>query len=200
MKLHHNPASPYTRKVTVLAIETGQIDSIEKMPIMVWEENEKIQKDNPLRKIPCLVLDDGTSLFDSTVICAYLDTLHSGPKMIPDGDARWPVERLHALADGMTDAALSLRADVMRGRDQDPDFYAERMWESIESGLAAANADMAGITGQVNLGTIALGCLLGYLDFRFMDRDWRSKVPALATWYDDDFSKRPSMASTPPGG
>ena len=195
MKLYHNPASPYTRKVMILAHETGLADRIELMPIMVWEEADRIRPDNPLGKIPALVLEDGRCLYDSPMICAYLDSLHDGPKMIPHGDARWDVEQRHALAQGMTDAALTLRADAMRGREAD--WYSDRMRETVNSAVAEAERTLAGYEGAVDLGTCALGAALGYLDFRFPDWGWRDAAPGLARWY-AAFSERPSMKATPP--
>ncbi len=197
MKLYHNPASPYTRKVMLFAHETGLVDGIELLPIMVWQETDRIREANPLGKIPALVTDDGTVLYDSTVICAYLDSLHDGPKMIPDGDARWPVETLHALAQGMTDAALTLRADVMRGRDKDPDDYANRMRETVQKAVGEAERRLSEIEGAVNLGTCALAAGLAYVDFRFPDLNWRDGHPGIAAWY-AAFSERPSMRATPP--
>lgn len=196
MKLYHNPASPYTRKVMVLAHETGLIGRIDLMPIKVWEETDRIRRDNPLGKIPTLISDGGDAVYDSTVICAYLDTLHDGPKMIPDGDARWPVENMHALAQGMTDAALTLRADVMRGRDKDEDFYSKRMRATIKSACDEAERRLSEIEGKVNLGTIALGVGLAYVDFRFPDIGWRDGHPGLTAWF-ETFAKRPSMKATP---
>lgn len=196
MKLYHNPASPYTRKVMVLAHETGLIDRIELMPIKVWEETDRIRRDNPLGKIPTLISDEGDAVYDSTVICAFLDTLHDGPKMIPEGEARWPVEILHALAQGMTDAALTLRADVMRGRDKEADFYSKRMRATIISACDEAEQRFAEIEGKVNLATIALGVGLAYVDFRFPDMGWRDGHPGLTGWY-EGFAKRPSMRATP---
>lgn len=197
MKLYHNPASPYTRKVTVLAHETGLMDRIELMPIKVWEETDRIRRDNPLGKIPTLISDKGDAVYDSTVICAFLDTLHDGPKMIPQGDARWPVENLHALAQGMTDAALSLRADVMRGRDKEADFYSDRMRATITSACDEAERRLTEIEGKVNLGTIALAVGLAYVDFRFPTFGWRDGHPGLAKWF-EAFADRPSMKATPP--
>lgn len=196
MKLYHNPASPYTRKVMVLAHETGLVDRISLMPIKVWEETERIRSDNPLGKIPTLINDQGQAVYDSTVICAYLDTLHDGPKMIPEGLGRWPVEILHSLAQGMTDAALTLRADVMRGRDKEPDFYSKRMRATIKSACDEAERRISEIEGQINLGTIALGVGLAYVDFRFPDLGWREGHPGLTEWY-EAFAKRPSMKATP---
>lgn len=197
MKLYHNPASPYTRKVMVLAHETGLIDRIDLMPIKVWEETDRIRSDNPLGKIPTLINDTGQAVYDSTVICYFLDSLQDGPKMLPAGDARWPVENLHALAQGMTDAALTLRADVMRGRDKEPDFYSERMRGTIRSACDEAERRMSEIDGVLNLGTIALGVGLAYVDFRFPDFGWREGHPKLAAWY-ENFAQRPSMKATPP--
>lgn len=197
LKLHHNPASPYARKVVVLAHETGQAQDVEIMPIKVWEEGDRLRADNPLAKIPTLILEDGSALYDSGVICRYLDSRHNGAKMFPGGDGQWAVERLHALATGATDAALALRADAMRGRDGEPDFYAARMRDTVEHALAALEKMLPEYGQTANAGTVAAACLIGYLDFRFADLDWRSRHPALAEWY-AAFSARPSMAQTPP--
>ncbi len=193
MKLHHNPASPYTRKVMLIAHETGLADRIELMPIVVWEEAARLRVDNPLGKIPALILDDGSCLFDSSVICSFLDSLHDGPKMVPDGADRWRVERLHALAQGMTDAALVLRSDVTR--ELPADWYSNRMRDTVNSALDEAERLVPSFDRAVDLGTCALGAGLGYLDFRFPDFGWRDGRPALAAWY-EEFARRPSMQAT----
>src|SRR3990167_1033017 len=107
MKLRYSPTSPYVRKVSVTLIETGLDKNIERVATSVWDPKTDIGKDNPLGKIPTLITDDGAVLYDSPVICEYLDGLHKGPKLFPaSGEARWRALRLQALGDGMTDAGI----------------------------------------------------------------------------------------------
>src|SRR5688572_8469512 len=109
MKLHWSPRSPYVRKVMIVAHETGLADSIEKMrtPVAMTAPNKSLMRDNPLSKIPTLITDDGMVLFDSLLICEYLDSLHAGPKLFPaDGAERWQALRWHALGNGMLDAEI----------------------------------------------------------------------------------------------
>lgn len=199
MVLHSNPGSPYTRKVIVLAHELGLANEISLAPIQVWEAETQIREANPLGKIPALVTEDHGTLFDSTVICAYLIDRAGDDAMLPTGAARWPVESLHALAQGATDAAISLRAEVMRGRDADPDWYAERMKRTVASGVAEAARRLPEFKDRMTVGAIAVACLLGYLDFRFPDFGWRDGNAALAAWF-AEFSERPSMQATLPPG
>jgi len=115
MKLHYNPASPYVRKVRVLAIETGLMERIELVPEKVSpvDPNPDVVADNPVGKIPALVTDEGDALYDSRVICEYLDALHGGTRMFPErGEARWSALRRQALADGMLDAAVITRYET----------------------------------------------------------------------------------------
>src|SRR3546814_4963738 len=107
MKLRYSPTSPYVRKVNVVAIETGLQDRIERVPTVTADPASGLAKDNPLGKVPVLITDDGMRLYDSPVICEYLDSLHEGPKLIPtEGIARWVTLSQQALADGLLDAAI----------------------------------------------------------------------------------------------
>jgi glutathione S-transferase len=203
MKLRYSAASPYVRKVMIVAVETGQEKKIEKQPIQVLPTkiNEEIARENPLMKVPALTLDDGTVLYDSPVICEYLDTLHSGAKLFPAaGAARWTALRQQALGDGILDAAILnryenfLRPENLRWKEW-IDGQLAKVWQ----GVAALEAEVPKLSGPLTIGQITAGCALGYLDFRYAKDDWRAKHKKLAGWY-EDFAKRPSMQATVPQG
>jgi glutathione S-transferase len=196
MKLHHNDMSPFVRKVMVLASEAGLAARIEPVKRMMTpgSPDAALCADNPLGKIPCLVTDDGMALYDSRVICAYLDSLHDGPKMVPqDGAARWTALRREALGDGILDAAINARYETfLRPQELRWAEWILNQKQKVARGLdALEDEDLAG----VDIGTITVGCALGYLDFRYADEDWRSSRPRLAAWY-ATFADRPSMAAT----
>jgi len=202
VKLRFSPASPFVRKVTVAALETGLDARLERVPASVapTKPNPDIQKDNPLAKVPALVLDNGETLYDSPVICEYLDSLHGGAKMFPAaGAARWTALRRQALADGILDAAVLTRYESIR-----PDQHKWKAWmdgqmAKVQGALTAFEAEAGALGATVDIGTITLGCALGYLDFRFADLGWRKSCPKLATWY-ERFAARPSMQATVPQG
>jgi glutathione S-transferase len=203
MKLRWSPASPYVRKVMVAAIEAGLEGRIEKVPTKVGPviENPELSRENPLIKIPSLVTDDGITLYDSPVICEYLDSLHSGAKLFPAaGAARWHALRQHALGDGILDAALlaryenTLRPENLRWKD-----WADGQMRKIRAGIAALEGELDKLSGPVTIGQIAAGCALGYLDFRYASENWRARHPKLAAWY-EGFAKRKSMQATQPEG
>ena len=201
MKLHYSPISPYVRKVRVFAMETRIHDRLE----LVTEDfspvnpNPSLTADNPLGKIPTLVLDDGITLFDSRVICEYLDTLHGGPRLFPEfGDARWRAMRCQALADGMLDAIVLVRYETaLRPQELRWSAWIEgqkgKFWRAVD----ALEAEADQLDDTVNIGTIAIGCALGQLDFRFANEGWRNTRPKLAAWF-AWFSERPSMKATQP--
>jgi len=202
VKLRFSPASPFVRKVTVVALETGLDARVERVPASVapTKPNPDIQKDNPLAKVPALVLDNGETLYDSPVICEYLDSLHGGAKMFPAaGAARWTALRRQALGDGILDAAVLTRYESIR-----PDPYKWQEWmdgqmAKVQGALAAFEAEAGALGATLDIGTITLGCALGYLDFRFADLGWRKSFPKLAAWY-EGFAARPSMKATVPQG
>lgn len=202
MKLLFNDASPYARKCAVVAHEKGLADRVEIDRINVYETEFRDQ--NPLNKIPCLIRDDGPALFDSFVICDYLDRLGDGPALIPaDGAARDAVLRLHAIGQGITDAALNLRTQVMRdGKLDTPlpkDWYIDRQWSAIQQSCKLLDAECGDFGAEPDLGQICVGTALGYLDLRFPDAAWRHHGPKLAVWY-ETFVQRPSMQATIPKG
>lgn len=201
MKLHYNPASPYVRKVRVFAIETGLADRIELVPEKVSpvDPNRDVVADNPLGKIPALVTDDGHALYDSRVICEYLDSLHGSTRMFPErGEARWSALRRQALADGMCDAAVITRYETaMRPEELRWPAWIENQMLKFRRAADVMEHEVEALAGTIDIGTITLACALGYLDFRYPDEGWRDTRPNLATWF-SAFDERPSMRETAP--
>ena len=194
MKLRYSPTSPFVRKVLVVAIETGLDGRIERVPTTVVpvQPNEDLSHQNPLMKVPTLVTDDGQVLFDSRVICEYLDSLHTGSRLIPAANtARWTALRQQALGDGILDAGVLNRYETaVRPKDKQWAEWSAGQMRKIRNGLAA-------LDGPLTIGPIAIGCALGYLDFRYAGEGWRERHPALAKWY-AEFAKRKSMLATVP--
>lgn len=200
MKLLYASTSPYVRKVLVVAHEVGLADRIEIVPVQVSPTGHDAETTvhNPLGKIPTLVTEDGV-LFDSRVICAYLDARAPGPRLFPaEGPARWSALTRQALADGLLDAALLTRYErVLRPAHLRWDAWDAGQIAKITAALDRIEASAAGFGGPIDIGAIATGCALGYLDFRFPDIDWRKERPTAAAWY-ATFGDRPSMAATTP--
>ncbi len=201
MKLYFSAASPYVRKVMVTAIETGLDKKIQQLPVSVvpTKPNADIARDNPLMKVPTLVTDGGESLFDSRVICEYLDSLHDGRKLIPaSGGERWRVLRLQALGDGILDAGIISRYELaIRPQEKQWSDWLAGQAKKITQGLDLAETENLG--GPLNLGQIAIACAIGWLEFRKPIGDIRPGRPKLFAWY-DEFAKRPSMQATVPKG
>ena len=201
MKLHHSTTSPFVRKVMVSAMELGLADRIEKVPAKVSPivRTSPVIADNPLGKLPTLIADDGMVLYDSRVICEYLDALAGGGRILPaPGPARWRALTEQALADGMTDAALLERYETTLRP-------AEKLWlqwrdgqhDKVVKTLDRLERIAADFGARVDIGTIAAACALSYLDFRFPDLGWRQQRPHLAGWL-TTFAARPSMTATVP--
>ncbi len=198
MKLRYGPISPYTRKVVVAAYEAGLEGRIERVRTMVHAPDTDIAEVNPLGKIPALVTDEGTALYDSPVICEYLDSLNRGAKLFPAaGPARWQALKLQALADGVLDAAILRRHESQRPPAQQDKAWIERQAAAMRRGLAALESEAASWGEAVTIGQIAAGVVCGYLDYRFTHEPWRPAAPNLAAWY-ERFAKRPSMQATVP--
>jgi glutathione S-transferase len=183
-----------------IAHHLGLADRIEKLPTAANPVNrdQSILPWNPLGKVPTLITDDGAVLFDSRVICEYLNHLGRGSFFPADGEARWRVLTEQALADGILDAALLVRYEGNARPDnlRWPAWTAGQM-EKISTGLAGFEKTLEPRTQRIDIGTVTLGCALGYLDFRFDDFGWRGKYPKLATWF-ETFSALPAMQSTKP--
>ncbi|MDP5219695.1 glutathione S-transferase [Ruegeria sp. 2205SS24-7] len=200
MKLFHSPTSPYVRKVMVLLHETGQLADVEIVPTHSTPISpaESLLGKNPLTKVPALERADGPTLFDSRVICAFLDArVQAG--LYPEGARRWEVMTLEALADGILDAALLMTYEGrLRPEGMQWDSWTDAQWIKIERACAALNQRwMAHLSGALDMGQIAVACALGYLDLRHDARSWRTGNEALAAWY-SGFESRPSMIATRP--
>lgn len=199
MKLVASLTSPYARKIRVALAEKGLPFELE--VDIPWLADTRVPSYNPLGKVPALVADDGELWFDSPVIAEYLDTL-AGPLLLPaDRLAALPVRQVEALADGITDAAVAAFLEGMRPAERQDPAAIERQLGKIERGLAALEERVAqrkGCAGEaLNLADIAIGCTLGYLDFRFAHLGWRAGHPRLAAWA-DGLLARPSFAATAP--
>ena len=196
MKLWHSPTSPYVRKVMMAAIELGLADRIECVPARTPES--KIAEANPLNKIPTIETDDGQILYDSIVICEYLDSLSDEASLFPaSGAERWKTLRMHTLADGLIDAAVLRVHETRRPEEQRNAAWDERQKTKIVRGLARLEEEIAALDGPVDIVQITTACLLGFLDRRLADDDWRADHPALATWQ-AKFGTRPSVTGTEP--
>ncbi len=184
-----------------VAIETGLDDRIEIVPTDPWAPGGGFRDHNPLGKVPVLTAEDGTVLFDSPVICEYLDSLHAGPKLFPPaGAGRWRALRQQAAADGIMDAAVARRLDRLRPPEQQDAAWQERQRLSVAHACDLLDREADLLDGPTpTIGALAAACALGYLDLRFPDEDWRAGRPRLAEWH-GGFARRPSMARTVPPG
>ncbi len=194
MKLYGVPASPFARKVVACAVARGI--GLELVPGKVNPTAPEVLALNPLGKIPVLELDNGASLFDSPVICEYLDSRGEAPPLFPPaGLERWTALRRQALADGLMDAAVARRGEAARPQDEARAGVVAKLKAVVEACLDAMEQDV--LPDTPDIGTIAYGCALGYLDFRYADEPWRAKHPQLAAWY-AGFEKHPCMLTTQP--
>ena len=202
MRLHTNPASPFGRKVKVLAHEAGLFDRLEVVDQAVTpvSTNDAVQAANPLGKIPCLVTDEGLALYDSRVICEYLDGLHDGARLFPAaaGPARWRALTFQALGDGIMDAAVGTRYETFLRPEAHrwPDWVRGQK-AKVARGIDRLEAEAESFGEAADIGLITAACALGYLDFRFPDDPWRDGHPKLAAWF-ERFDARPSMQATRP--
>ena len=201
MKIFYSAASPYVRKCLVAAHELGLRERIELLPANAHPVNRDrtIVAHNPLGKVPTLIADDGAVLYDSRVICEYLNTLADDGDLLPSReDARWRVLVDQSLADGICDAAVlaryesALRPEALRWGD-----WLEGQLDKIACGLAVLETKAVDFGDRVDVGTIAFGCALGYLDYRFASLDWRDRHPNAAAWF-EWFGGRDSMVATRP--
>ncbi|MDA7946938.1 MAG: glutathione S-transferase family protein [Hyphomicrobiaceae bacterium] len=198
MILRSSPASPFGRKCKISASILGLTDRIEVTRTDTIDPNAPIQKENPLGKIPALILDDGTCVFDSRVICECLDNMAGGGKIFPQGDARWPALTLQALCDGILDAGI-LQVYEKRFRPEDkrhPDWV-ERQKGKVERALAHLESNTPATGSSPHIGDITLACALGYLDFRF-EGTWRENHPNLVAWLDKFADAVPTFGETTP--
>jgi glutathione S-transferase len=201
LTLRSSPASPFVRKVRIAANVLGLDREITLEFADTMSASDSVRQQNPLGKIPALVLEDGTVLFDSRVILEYLDHRAGGGRIIPtDARARLAALRLQALADGLMDASVLL---VYEGRYRPAERH-EPKWLELQAGkaaraLAALEGAPPALTQVPDVGQIALACALGYRDFRFQGT-WRGDHPRLVAWLDGFAARVPAFAATTPQG
>ncbi|MDF1726276.1 MAG: glutathione S-transferase [Sulfitobacter sp.] len=200
MKLYYSPASPFVRKVAVLLHELGKRDAVtfETIQTSALAPNSALVASNPLGRIPALERPEGSTLYDSRVICQYLDAQFEGG-LYPTGSRRWETLTLEATGDGIMDSAVSMAYEVrLRPEDKRFDDWIEAQWSKVDRALGVLDARwMSHLAGPLDMGQISVGCALGYLDFRHGARNWRDGHEALARWY-ETFESRPSMQESRP--
>ncbi len=199
MKLHFSPASPYVRKVMACAIARGLEDRIEKVATNPHVSPPELLADNPLSKVPALVTDDGVAVFDSPVICEYLDTLGEAPALFPPTGSRerLAAQIMHATADGILDAAVARRLQMAHPQDEGRKAFDARQRAAIGRALDLLEKNPP--KGLSHIGEIAVACALGYLDFRFGHEPWRETHPRLAAWFAEVSRQRPLAETVPVG-
>ena len=199
LTLRSSPSSPFVRKIRIAANVLGLDRDIAIEPADTMNAGDSVRQQNPLGKIPALLLEDGTVLFDSRVILEYLDHRAGGGRIVPsDAGARFAALRLQALADGLMDASVLL---VYEGRFRPAERH-EPKWLDHQSGkiaraLAALEATPPALSTTPDVGQIALACALGYRDFRF-EGTWRREHPRLVAWLDRFAARVPAFAATAP--
>ena len=196
MVLHWSPKSPYVRKVMVCAHELGLVPRLElvRSVAAMLKPNPAIMAANPLSKIPTLVREDGSTLFDSVVICEYFDTIAGGSLFPREGEGRWQALRWHALGDGLLDALILWRNERERAVPLQP------LVDAFDLKTRAALQVLDAEAGQLehapfSIGHVTVGCALGYLDYRFDALGWRAQAPQLAQWF-ARVGERPSFQAT----
>jgi glutathione S-transferase len=201
MKLHGGPISPFVRKVSILLIEKDLLHLVElvRSPTAMVLANVELMKYNPLSKIPTLITEDGSALFDSDVICEYFDVNYGVARLIPpEAGPRWQALQWNALGSGGLDAAVLWRFERNRPVDQQSADTLKAYEAKLHHTLAYIENEIPVVrVTPFGIGHIALGCYLGYLDFRFRDIDWRTNHVASAAWY-SQFAERPSVRATMP--
>ena len=200
LTLRFSPSSPFVRKIRIAASVLGLEKDIKAEPAETTSPSDTVRQQNPLSKIPTLVLEDGSTLFDSRVILEYLDHRAGGGRIIPkDATARFAALRLQALADGILDASI---LQVYEGRFRPPERHEPKWVEhqagKVARGLAALEAAPPGLGSPPDVGQITVACALGYRDFRFGE-GWRKDHPRLVAWLDGFAAKVPAYAATKPG-
>ncbi|WP_298916667.1 glutathione S-transferase [uncultured Roseobacter sp.] len=203
MKLFHSPASPFVRKVVVLLHELDRADEVEISDVTstAFATDEGLAASNPLARIPALVRDNGTTLYDSRVITAFLNDLYGG-RMYPTGTSRWETLTLEATGDGIMDSAVSMAYEArLRPEEMQYGDWIEAQWTKVSRAISVLNARwMSHLSGPIDMGHISVACALSYVDFRHGARNWRAGNDALAKWH-ENFDSRASMQATlPPVG
>jgi glutathione S-transferase len=200
MKLLYLSSSPFARKALVCACELGLLARLEIVPIDTnpIQSSPEINRQNPLGKVPVLVRDDGATLYDSAVICEYFDSLCPGAGLFPaQGEARWEALRLHALADGLSEAAIAVRRESRRPGGLHWTDWAEAHVRKLEQTYDLIERDAHLVSRSATIGHVALATALEWIAFRQVGPAFRLGRSRLADWY-DTFARRPSMSVFPP--
>jgi glutathione S-transferase len=204
MKLMYAPQSPFARKVRAAAIELGLEESLELVYVKVvpgLRNDVYAQSYNPLRKVPALVVNERCTIFDSTVICEFLDCLAGGGRLFPrDPDERWSVLSQHTLAQGVCEAVITIRYETsIRPEPKRWQEWIDDQWNKIFDVLSWFDANPHALDpSHLNIAHLALMSGIGYIDFRFGDAiDWRKERPLLSSWV-DAVSVRPCFTRTAP--
>ena len=198
MKLHYAGASPFVRKVMICAVIRGLDGKIERVSSNPHQSPPDLLADNPLSRVPAMVTDSGDTLYDSPVICEYLDTLGDAAPLIPAaGPARIAALKWQALGDGIMDAAVARRMQAALPQDEARVAFGVR--QAAVVGRALDVLEQTDLTGPLEIGRITIGCALGYLDFRFAHEDWKTARPKLAAWWKGVSTQR-GFAETVPVG
>jgi glutathione S-transferase len=200
MLLHWSPRSPFVRKLLIAAEERGLRERLDCVRTVVHPEapHEGLLADNPLSKLPTLVLADGTSLYDSRVICEYFDTLGTAPRLFPqEGAARFAALRDQSLGDGILDFALVWLVERAKAPQQQSAAMIAACHRKLTACLDRLETDIGVIDQRpFDIGHLSLGAALLYLDFRFGAENWRANRPALTAWH-ASFAARPSVIANP---
>lgn len=201
MQLFYASTSAYVRKVMVCATVLGLADELERLDSAAHPiaRDERIAAFNPLAKVPALRTENGMCLYDSRVICEYLNTRARGDLFPANGDARWRSLARQALGDGLIDAALLARYEFSaRPPEKQWQDWADAQLKKVSAALSDIERQVSGFSEQPDdIGLIAIGCALGYLDFRFAGLNWRASHPLTAAWF-AVFDAHPAMAATRP--
>jgi glutathione S-transferase len=196
MKITASGASPYVRKVMACAIARGIDQQLEKWTIATTDP--VLSNSNPLGKVPTLINDEGVALFDSPVICEFLDSIGSAPSLFPAaGPARWAALRLQAIGDGILDASQPRRREIALPQDEGRVGYIDLQRGKVTRAVDTLEKEAASLGALKTVGDIAVACALGYLDFRFANEPWRPGHPKLEAWYASVVTL-PPMANTAP--
>ena len=196
MKLRWSPASPFVRKVVVLMKEKRIENLVEKEKSNALSREDRDATPSPLGKIPCLVTDNGQSVFGSPVIMEYLDTMCDGPEMLPQsGDARWTVLRRQATADGMMDSMVTCFVESLKKLERQSGGILAHNKDIVLNSIAALEQEADTFGDTIDVGTISVAVALSFVDQTFPDDKWREDYGSLASWF-DTFDQRPSMTET----
>lgn len=201
MTMHWSPRSPFVRKVMIAAHEAGVADRLNCVRTVVGgtKPHLELMRENPLGKLPTLVLEDGTVIYDSTVIAEYFDGLHDGPKLFPAaGRQRLTALRRDALGSGMLDVLLQWLAERLRPAERVSQPHMDLWQLKIRACVTALEREADDLAAsRFGIGHLSIGVALAYLDFRFAAENWRDGRPRLATWH-AEFNRRPSVQANLP--